>query len=279
MPGNYWVKLYQDILDDPKIGRLRVELKWRFIECLLVAGENGEEGILPTAQDMAWRLRYNFEQLETDLGELAEAGLIDMVDGRWRVTKFKKRQEPSKAALKQRRYRQRKKEAEKRKEREEETETEPEPYRYRNALRNGNVTVIVPEYLKTDAFDDAWRLWCNHLTEKNVAFTSQQVNLEMERLADMGHDEAIEAIKYSIRRGWKSIHSPSEHVQGSKRGKAAGAMVLDHIKRFGARRKLKADEDTLTAVRLSGGLMALGRLEEQQIVQTIAANFPEGVKA
>jgi hypothetical protein len=279
MPGNYWVKLYQDILDDPKIGRLRVELKWRFIECLLVAGENGEEGILPTAQDMAWRLRYNFEQLETDLGELAEAGLIDMVDGRWRVTKFRQRQEPSKAALKQRRYRQRKKEAEKRKEGEEETEEETEPYRYRNALRNGNVTVIVPEYLKTDVFDDAWRLWCHHLTEKNAVLTKQQVNLEMERLNEMGHDEAIEAIKYSIRRGWKSIHQPSEAVKGSARGKAAGTMVLDHIKRFGARRKLKADAATLEAVKLSGGLQQLGRLDEQKIIQTVAANFPEGVKA
>ena len=113
MAGNYWVKLYQEILDDPKIGRLRVSLKWRFVECLLVAGENGEDGLLPETADMAWRLRADAEMLETDLTELGAGGLLDMVDGRWRVTKFKTRQEPSKAALRMRRYRERKKEAKK----------------------------------------------------------------------------------------------------------------------------------------------------------------------
>lgn len=133
--GNYWIKLYHEILDDPKIGRLRVPLKWRFVECLLVAGELGNEGLLPAIEDLAWRLRCSPDNLETDLNDLAAAGLLDITEGQWNVTKFKKRQEPSQAAIRMRRYRKRKKE-----EKDTDTDTESDTYRARNALRNDSVT-------------------------------------------------------------------------------------------------------------------------------------------
>lgn len=87
MASNYWIKLYHEILDDDKIGMLRTTLKWRFVECLLVAGERDKEGRLPELAKMAWRLRCDAEKLETDLNELGDAGLLDLVDGCWNVTR------------------------------------------------------------------------------------------------------------------------------------------------------------------------------------------------
>ncbi len=84
MASKYWIKLYHEVLDDPKIGRLRVALKWRFIECLLVAGD---DGILPQIDDMAWRVRADVEELETDLNELSDAGLLNRVAGDWQVNR------------------------------------------------------------------------------------------------------------------------------------------------------------------------------------------------
>jgi hypothetical protein len=41
---------------------------------------------------MAWRLRMDDEMLETDLVELAKVGIIEQVDGIWKVSKFEDRQ-------------------------------------------------------------------------------------------------------------------------------------------------------------------------------------------
>ena len=57
MASKYWIKLYHEILDDPKMGRLPDALFRRAIEFFLIAGERGREGDLPPLADIAWRLR------------------------------------------------------------------------------------------------------------------------------------------------------------------------------------------------------------------------------
>jgi len=107
MASKYWLKLYYEILDDPKMGKLRPSTKWRFIECLLVAGERDEGGFLPGLDELAWRIRADREQLEKDMLDLAEADILKMVDGRWLVVKFAERQAPVSDAERMRRYRER----------------------------------------------------------------------------------------------------------------------------------------------------------------------------
>jgi len=93
-----WIKLYTEMLDDPKIGLLSVELRWRFVELLLLAGECDEDGLLlisekpMTVPDMAWRLRADEQVLGTELEELQQAGLIDFKDSTWYIVKFSERQ-------------------------------------------------------------------------------------------------------------------------------------------------------------------------------------------
>ena len=105
MASKYWIKLYHEILDDPKMGLMSDRLFRRTIEMLLMAGEYDEKGTLPKIGDMAWRLRMDTEMLETDLVELANDGIVQQIDGKWIVANFEERQEAMQPAEKMRRKR------------------------------------------------------------------------------------------------------------------------------------------------------------------------------
>ena len=88
----YWIKLYIEILDDDKFGTLQEFMKWRAIELFLVAGENGDDGLLPPVARLAWRLRLPSEKLEESLSVLSQVGIVEQTPDGWKVTNFKKRQ-------------------------------------------------------------------------------------------------------------------------------------------------------------------------------------------
>ena len=94
MAGKYWIKLYHEILYDRKLASLDDHLWRRILECFLMAGEQNEEGYLPPLDDIAWTLRADTEQLETDLNELIRIGILEFKDDRYFVRKFSNRQEP-----------------------------------------------------------------------------------------------------------------------------------------------------------------------------------------
>jgi hypothetical protein len=94
MASKYWIKLYHEILHDRKMAQLRDRLWRRVMECFLLAGEANDDGYLPSMDDMAWSLRADAEQLETELTELVQLGILQVIDGRYHVTKFSQRQEP-----------------------------------------------------------------------------------------------------------------------------------------------------------------------------------------
>ena len=152
MSVNYWIKLYCELLDDLKVGRLSVTLKWRFVECLLVAGENGDGGVLPLMSDMSWRLRSDPAKLKIDLIALGDAGLLALEGDRWRVKKFSARQKPSKAALRQREYRKRKKEKEG-------TEADTDTYSNGDMSRNGDGDYIEKKPVPVPELQRMRRLW------------------------------------------------------------------------------------------------------------------------
>jgi len=92
MASNYWIKLYHEILDDPKMGQLTDRLYKRTIQLFLLAGDYDKEGMLPTLADMAWRLRVNQDELETELVELSRKGIITIDSETFLVTNFMIRQ-------------------------------------------------------------------------------------------------------------------------------------------------------------------------------------------
>ena len=94
MAAKYWVKLYHEILDDPKMGTLSDHLYRRVIELFLLAGEYNDNGDLPKVTDMAWRLRTTDDELLKDLEALADKDIICQQNGNWKVTHFEERQAP-----------------------------------------------------------------------------------------------------------------------------------------------------------------------------------------
>lgn len=94
-----WVKLYLDLLDDPKIGKMPRSTRLRFIELMLLAGECDADGDLVSGGnfmstlDIAWRLRDSVESVEADILALSDAGVLMVDDGGGIcVTNFAKRQ-------------------------------------------------------------------------------------------------------------------------------------------------------------------------------------------
>lgn len=108
MSGKYtWIKLYTEILQDPKMGRLSDE-HWRLaVELMLLAGNEGRDGILPSLDDMAWILRTDEESLQARLEALSQAiglGYDDTIE-RWILTHFSQRQAAMSPAERKRKQR------------------------------------------------------------------------------------------------------------------------------------------------------------------------------
>lgn len=98
---NHWIKLYVEINDDPKIGLLPVNARWRFISALALAGELDDGGFIPPVNDeLAYRLHTEVETLQAEMRMLAGRGLAELrmhPDGeeRWFLSHFAERQAPS----------------------------------------------------------------------------------------------------------------------------------------------------------------------------------------
>ena len=87
MASKYWIKLYHEIIHDPKMCRLSDRLYRRCIELFLIAGETDDEGFLPNVDDIAWTLRMGKDDLETDMADLASHGILHKDSGRWIVSR------------------------------------------------------------------------------------------------------------------------------------------------------------------------------------------------
>mgnify|MGYP003133204665 CR=1 FL=1 len=99
MSNRHWIKLWLAVLDDPKMGGLSDEL-WRLtIELFLVAGECGDDGVIPNGKALAWRLRRDVKTLQRMTRKLESVGILEVVEAvdtttpkAWRVRQFTKRQ-------------------------------------------------------------------------------------------------------------------------------------------------------------------------------------------
>lgn len=131
MPSKYWIKLYHEILDDPKMGRLSDSVWRRCIEIFLLAGELDNDGLLMPTEDIAWRIRVPVSQLEDELESLAQADILQRTeDGSWVVTHFKKRQSAVSGPERTRQFRRR--QAQKNNEDQASPQPPPEPESHQN---------------------------------------------------------------------------------------------------------------------------------------------------
>jgi hypothetical protein len=70
-----WFRVYDDLVDDPKIQRLDLLLFKALINLWCLASAN--EGVLPPIDEIAFKLRMRPDKAERALNELRAVGLID----------------------------------------------------------------------------------------------------------------------------------------------------------------------------------------------------------
>lgn len=74
-----WFRMYDEVLDDPKVQRLSGEDFKAWVNILCLASRN--EGNLPPVDDIAFALRLDSRKTTAILGRITAAGLIDNADG------------------------------------------------------------------------------------------------------------------------------------------------------------------------------------------------------
>jgi hypothetical protein len=75
----HWFRMYDEILDDPKVIALPEHLCWTWVKVLAVARRYG--GVLPPFAEIAIVLRLPEKEAQKRISALIKAGLIDEIDG------------------------------------------------------------------------------------------------------------------------------------------------------------------------------------------------------
>lgn len=90
--ANSWLKLYHEMLNDPKMGTMTDHLYRRTIELFLLAGQEDRNGLLPPLTQIAWALRTTVNDATLCLQELTELGIVTKTEYGFLVTHFMERQ-------------------------------------------------------------------------------------------------------------------------------------------------------------------------------------------
>jgi len=217
-----WIKLYTEMLHDPKVGQLTDSAYRLFVELMLKAGQVDDDGATDTAAALAWELRRQPDELHELLDELEAARLVfAAADNRVvYITSWAKRQPPTTSADRVKRYREKQaeqtsnngvtlqqrysnvldKDIDIEEDKEKEKETRP---RKREAQ-----ACDIPPNLNTQEFRDIWQEWQQHRIEKRAALKPTTVKRQLKQLADMGEVRAIAALQFSITQGYSGIFEP-----------------------------------------------------------------------
>jgi Mn-dependent DtxR family transcriptional regulator len=76
-----WFRVYDDAINDPKILKLPEATRWHWIAMLCIASKN--DGVIPATDDVAISLRVKPAAAAAIIAGLKNAGLLDLVDGRF----------------------------------------------------------------------------------------------------------------------------------------------------------------------------------------------------
>lgn len=87
-----WFRFYDTAIDDPKVQRLQPALFKTWVNLLCVASQNN--GVLPSMEDLSFRLRISRDETDGHIQALVTAGLLDEAAGaisphNWHARQFK----------------------------------------------------------------------------------------------------------------------------------------------------------------------------------------------
>lgn len=72
--------------------------------------------------------------------------------------------------------------------------------------RNKRVVEALPLPFDSPDFKLFWQNWQQHRAEKKASLTPTAIRQQLERLAEMGEERAIAALKHSMANGWQGIY-------------------------------------------------------------------------
>lgn len=88
-----WFRLYNEIIDDPKIAKLSDFSFSAFIKLMAFCSDRDNAGVISDSlQDVCWRLRMRPEKLRIAISDLEKAEIIKREDGRLVLINWEKRQ-------------------------------------------------------------------------------------------------------------------------------------------------------------------------------------------
>ena len=103
--AGYWLKLYTEILDDPKYYRLSDNAKLGMYELMMVAKKVGQDGHLPSVDDIEFYTRRTVSWWQPVIDELKAINFITDNTTGLVIRKFEERQAAIPSDEKQRKYR------------------------------------------------------------------------------------------------------------------------------------------------------------------------------
>lgn len=103
--AGYWLKLYTEILEDPKYYRLSESAKLGMYELMMVAKKCGQEGDLPSQEDICFYTRRSEDWWAPVLDELKSISFVIANGNGDKIRKFEERQRAVDAAERQQNYR------------------------------------------------------------------------------------------------------------------------------------------------------------------------------
>ena len=103
-----WFRFYDGVLDDPKVQKLSLSLRWRWVNLLCLANRGTPRGVLPTMQAVAFGLRATEATATRIVADLKAVGLLDdtpdgLMPHNWRGRQY----ESDFSVTRTRRYRER----------------------------------------------------------------------------------------------------------------------------------------------------------------------------
>ncbi len=87
-----WLRLYTEVLNDPKVQRLDGETFKGWINLLCVAKEYSDDGIMPPLADICFYLRMSESDTKNLLDMLIHANLIEFTDNKYTIHAWSQRQ-------------------------------------------------------------------------------------------------------------------------------------------------------------------------------------------
>ncbi len=73
---------------------------------------------------------------------------------------------------------------------------------------------VIPFTLDTPPFVAAWKDWIAFRREERLSIKPRCLQAQLDFLADLGPEKAVESIRRSIRAGWKGVFEPTARANG-----------------------------------------------------------------